>query len=1489
MADLALTREDVDEYLSLPKWAQAKVQAHPETGSWFSDFSALPAEARSTVLGALPTKQPAVPSRPSKGILREYVTEPLLDITGLRKPVERAAEAAVPYLEAAQGLPYLGKLFSPGTLAEMAETLSMQTAKVPEVPEESRTTGERLLGGLVGGLSPGSLLGKTIKPVQAGLSGLKKAKALVGYGAKAGAGFGALEVPGRLLAGETPEDVATGVAATTAGGAVLFPALEPLLAGGVKVAQKIGRGIKGVATPIQVAPRAVLEAVEAVRAPDGGYTLNTDMTQYRGGGKIVSVASEVVPQEALTPEVIGAFRARHEAIIKEHPHLKVGVFNMGDGQVSIDLNAVLGDVNEATALGVKLGEKAIFDADTMTLVPTGGAGTAKPRDPTEINAILSGVGSTKRPYTFEHYSNRPDLTTLDPAYMGTGQAGEELGREAVPSLKVYEAGTSAEPRFRGKPMYTASGDFAIYDISKDTQGFVQAAKGDPFTFEKALEAAGYDGITNSAAHPGSVNLFKPLQPHSVRLPEGVTIEPGTAALREAVSKIEPLPRSVPPNATDATRPVPGMDAQYAQQDAQLLSSLNPMERRLIAEVVGEEAANQAAVAKAMAKMVMQDPLAGLGPGAATPLDVGLERHPGWWANLVDRLWDGREGAGGVRGIIDRYTPEFLGKAFHANYGQRYLAQADAFRTARRGRKTGINIDLQDMVLRTTEDLRTKFNPAERRELYRVISRSEGVALRVGELEPAKAQQAMDLIATATRLGRAAVDAGIMSEDTYAFFAGRHLSKFYKDKLGQRFLEGIGMGKRQYHMEGPHFRGLSAEVPLDDIAKMQGEGWQVFGKLPDTPLDIQTARSAILKWAQHTGLTPTQMEKLVAEHPSIAGKLLRDKGYGGLGMDRPVALPAAEKLTEVGAGGGPHARGQLDDLLERVGKTVNARATLRKDLPAELRARLGEIEDPVASVLYGWSNMIRDIHTQKFYKGIASNPQWSWKPTIEESQAASVQMRDLRPPGYAADAPFNDRWEYLGDSPLLGALKGTWAKAPIAREITAIQDNPSNFSKLARETNSLLKMVKIIPPFNVLAWGRNGVTNLALNHMGGLPWYRVDVYARGLRDMHKVSKGLPVEEWELARKVINFGGRSITSDISGHIRDGLDIFQKTDFAPLAYVRWVRKMADTVSKKMGGQVYGFIEDWMKYSKYLSNRDQGLSPIAAGQDASRTLFDYDEVGSYINWLRNSPIGSPFVTFTYKAVPFMLRESIKHPIRAASVLLGFQAWNSLQGTDNVKKYMPSWATPMNMVDEFLTPWLRIPATGPTGTQHYINTSYFSPWGDIGDQGNIFPSIPRAVEQFIPTGGLVLSPLEAALNVRVRQGGQVAPETPQGVPLLGSGESALRRAGHAWRGVGPTTLGTTERRVRRSLQGLPAPGQQTPQNPLQALLGGQVLSVNPTLERDARIGELEAEVGRLESAIRQAGRGTGVFAGTSDKERDDHIRRLERELDAVDAKLGKL
>jgi len=1243
--------------------------------------------------------------------------------------------------------------------------------------------------------------------------------------------------------------------------------------------------LKGAVAPAQLHPRAVLEAVEAARVTDGGYTLNTDMTQYRGGGKIVSVASEVVPQEALTPEVIGAFRARYEPIIKEHPSLKVGVFNMGDGKVSIDLNAVLGDVNEATSLGARLGEKAIFDADTMTLIPTGGAGAAKPRDPTEINAILQGVGSTKRPYTLEHYSNRPDLTTLDPGYMGTGQAGEEMGREAVPTLKAYIAGTSPEPRFRGKPMYTASGDYAIYDISTDTQGFVRVAKGDPFTWEKALEAAGYDGYTNSAAHPGSVNLFKPLQPHSVRLPEGVTIEPGTAALRDGVSKIEPLPRFAPAGATDATRPVPGMDALYTQQDAQLLSTLDPMERRLVAEIVGEEAADQAAVAKAMAKVVMQDPLAGLGPGAASGLDIGLERKPGWWANLVDRLWDGRSEAGGVRGIIDRYTPEQLGKGFHANYGQRYLAQKEAFLNAREGRKTGINMDLQDMVLQTTENLRTKFNPVERQELYRTISEGRGFDL-VGE----KGQQAMDLIATATKLGRAAVDAGILSEDSYAFFAGRHLSKFYKDKLGQRLLENIGAGRREYRMEGPNFRGLRADVPLDDIAKMQGEGWQVFGKLPDTPTDIQTARSAILKWSQHTGLTPTQMEKLVAEHPTIAAKLLQDKGYGGLGIDRSVVLPMAEKGAEVRRVEQAYAKGQLADLLEQVQKTINARATLRKDLPAELRERLGEIEDPLASVLYGWSNMIRDIHTQKFYKGIASNPQWSWKPTIEEAQAAGLRMRDARPPGYSPDAPFNDRWEYLGDSPLLGALRGSWAKAPIAHEIGAIHRTYGDWSKLGREFNSLLKMVKIIPPFNLFAWGRNGISNLALNHMNGLPWYRADVYARGLRDMRNVSKGVSVEEWENARKVINFSGRSVTAELSGHIRDGLDIFQKTDFAPLAYVRWLRKMADKASSKMGGQVYGLIEDWMKYSMYLRQRDLGLSPLAAGREASRSLFNYDEVGSYINFLRNSPIGSPFVTFAYKALPYMIRETVKHPIRAASVLFGFAAWNSLQVPDRAKKYMPTWATPKNMVDEFLTPWLRIPITGPDGTSHYVNTSYFSPWGDIAEQGNVFPSIPRAVEVFLPHGGLVLPGIEAIASLGkgqdVRVGRTGVPPTAQ---TLGQPDFLKRQLGHAWRGMGPVTTGVTARRLSRSLQGQPAPGQQTSQNPLQALLGGQVISVNPTLERDARIDELEAEAGRIEAAIRQAGRGTGVFAGTSEKERDNHIRRLERELDAVEDKLGKL
>ncbi len=116
----------------------------------------------------------------------------------------------------------------------------------------------------------------------------------------------------------------------------------------------------------------------------------------------------------------------------------------------------------------------------------------------------------------EHRSPVKDLTEIDPARFGSGQAGAESRRKAaypqdwLDRSYYTKQGGFVEPRFQGLPVHTAElPEAAIYDIGKDPEGFVQKALGMvdgdrqrvPSVAEKLVKEAGYKGYHNSSLGP----------------------------------------------------------------------------------------------------------------------------------------------------------------------------------------------------------------------------------------------------------------------------------------------------------------------------------------------------------------------------------------------------------------------------------------------------------------------------------------------------------------------------------------------------------------------------------------------------------------------------------------------------------------------------------------------------------------------------------------------------------------------------------------------------------------------------------------------------------------------------------------------------------------------------------------------------------------------------------------------------------------------------
>ena len=123
-------------------------------------------------------------------------------------------------------------------------------------------------------------------------------------------------------------------------------------------------------------------------------------------------------------------------------------------------------------------------------------------------------------------------------------------------------------------------------------------------------------------------------------------------------------------------------------------------------------------------------------------------------------------------------------------------------------------------------------------------------------------------------------------------------------------------------------------------------------------------------------------------------------------------------------------------------------------------------------------------------------------------------------------------------------------------------------------------------------------------------------------------------------------------------------------------------------------------------------------ASQEAQKWLFDYNKVPQFIDVVRKSPIGAPFITFTYKAIPRIAETLVNRPMALYKYKVLFDAVNEssrkLQGMTPMdyarqKKLLPSWVLKDigGMPTNLLLPW-----KDKYGRTQWLNLEYILPVG---------------------------------------------------------------------------------------------------------------------------------------------------------------------------------
>jgi hypothetical protein len=333
----------------------------------------------------------------------------------------------------------------------------------------------------------------------------------------------------------------------------------------------------------------------------------------------------------------------------------------------------------------------------------------------------------------------------------------------------------------------------------------------------------------------------------------------------------------------------------------------------------------------------------------------------------------------------------------------------------------------------------------------------------------------------------------------------------------------------------------------------------------------------------------------------------------------------------------------------------------------------------------------------------------------------------------------ENYARLPDSPRYGALRGAIIQKGIYDDIVGtfvsipIGDKPYLQGLLGDEQstvvkiNQLWKMSKIT--LNIPSQVRNAISNMiAMNLFGGVPLHRIaPLLLRASREISENGKN-----WQEAQKYGVTGGTMsaaemirVRTELEQYLRKGggKDIFGALGAARIAAGKAIGAASDT---------YQAVEVRFKMAMYLHGIDNKLTPSASVDAANDALFDYTLVNPNIRFLRNTPLGLPFVTYYYKALPKLVETAYKHPLRFAPYVAMMYAIPQMtmlaldiddDDYEALRKSLPEYIR--NKGSLFILPW-----KDEKGRWQYMDMAPFFPWAAFSDP------IVQAVYRQDPGGG---------------------------------------------------------------------------------------------------------------------------------------------------------
>ena len=427
----------------------------------------------------------------------------------------------------------------------------------------------------------------------------------------------------------------------------------------------------------------------------------------------------------------------------------------------------------------------------------------------------------------------------------------------------------------------------------------------------------------------------------------------------------------------------------------------------------------------------------------------------------------------------------------------------------------------------------------------------------------------------------------------------------------------------------------------------------------------------------------------------------------------------------------------------------------RDYTKDERENMGEIRDAMFRFVMGYNRSQRDIALGRLYERIASDlASRTEQPGF--AQVPATKVEDTNAKRY-------------------GALADMWVPQEVLDQLSSNDEAmQGELLKLYRAGLSKWKEGKTV--LNPVAHVNNVASNVTMAHFAGVSYWDGHKYFGALKDL--VSNSDMVKE---AKDAGLFLGTFNQEELVNMLPDELKVLAgktESQAAKLGNLAW--NIASLGLRKPLAVAYEAEDLYFRYLIYRDARQRGLEVDDAVDYAQKYIFTYDDLPKGARTIRDAPIGIPFFSWSYKAMPIIAQTLAEHPHRfagpaailAAVNAMGYAIAAGASGGDGddewwklaqrylmdpefrakanglekeERKNLPEWQKGLSI---FGTPKvIRLGMDELTGLPLFLDISRMFPGGDMGDFVNNTGGLP--LPSWLTPNSPVFSTLSALLGNR--------------------------------------------------------------------------------------------------------------------------------------------